>query len=67
MDAFSDSDEQDAYEHQLGPNPSLALAQHPQIERLRATLAETLPYCCGTVTLPADSFVLYYGKTEQAW
>ncbi|EIW52432.1 uncharacterized protein TRAVEDRAFT_96799, partial [Trametes versicolor FP-101664 SS1] len=38
----------------------------PQIEQLRTTLSETLPYCCGTIVLPTDSVMLYYGKTDLA-
>ncbi|KAI0355263.1 hypothetical protein OH77DRAFT_1403728 [Trametes cingulata] len=66
FDPSSDSDEHDAYEGQLGPNPALALARHPKIDQLRETLNDTLPYCCGTVALPSESLVLYYGKTEKA-
>ncbi|TFK82422.1 hypothetical protein K466DRAFT_568440 [Polyporus arcularius HHB13444] len=34
----------------------------PALDRLRQTLAQSLPYCGGTFVLPADSFELYYGK-----
>ncbi|KAI0806597.1 hypothetical protein C8Q74DRAFT_1165175, partial [Fomes fomentarius] len=34
----------------------------PQVHRLRSTLREQLPYCCGTVDAPAQSCVLFYGK-----
>ncbi|KAI0669336.1 hypothetical protein C8Q78DRAFT_977857 [Trametes maxima] len=66
FDPSSDSEELDTYEHELGPNPSLALAQHPRLAQLRATLNEALPYCCGTAVLPNEDFLLYYGKTERA-
>ncbi|KAI0628918.1 hypothetical protein C8Q77DRAFT_1220728 [Trametes polyzona] len=66
FDPSSDSEEHDLYQLQLGPNPSLALTQHPLIETLRTTLNQTLPYCCGAMTLSPDSFILYYGKTREA-
>ncbi|RPD72376.1 hypothetical protein L226DRAFT_614840 [Lentinus tigrinus ALCF2SS1-7] len=34
----------------------------PALDRLRETLAQSLPYCGGTFELPSDSFELYYGK-----
>ncbi|KAI8974158.1 hypothetical protein BD414DRAFT_424674 [Trametes punicea] len=66
FDASSDSEQYDAYARQLGPNPSLALYRHPKIDQLRSTLNEVLPYCCGTLRLPFDSLIIYYGKTEPA-
>ncbi|KAI0328047.1 hypothetical protein GY45DRAFT_1423503 [Cubamyces sp. BRFM 1775] len=66
FDPLSDTEEYDAYERQLGPNPSLSLIQHPKASGLRGILSETLPYCCGTLAPASDNLVLYYGKTEQA-
>ena len=56
----------DEHEQPLPAHPGLALAEHPQIDRLRSMLSETLPYCCGTVSLPPESYVLYYGKGQRA-
>ena len=62
----SDSDELDDYTQQQPANPGLALSEHPQVDRMRTMLSETLPYCCGTVELPAESYVLFYGKSQRA-
>ena len=61
----SDS-EFDHLEVDIPPNPALALSQHPKAEDLRITLSESLPYCSGTLELPADGLVLFYGKGESA-
>ena len=36
----------------------------PALQRLKQTLAQSLPYCGGTFELPSDSFDLYYGKSN---
>ena len=61
----SDS-EFDQWGDNLPPNPALALFQHPRAEELRTTLSESLPYCAGTLELPPESLVLFYGKGESA-
>ncbi|OSC96841.1 hypothetical protein PYCCODRAFT_1455196 [Trametes coccinea BRFM310] len=66
FDPASDSEDYDAHERQLGPNPSLSLMSHSRAEDLRRTLDETMPYCCGTLRPASSSLTLYYGKTEQA-
>ncbi|KAI0816955.1 hypothetical protein BC628DRAFT_1333949 [Trametes gibbosa] len=66
FDPSSDSEDQNTYQRQVGPNPALALDLHPRIEELRSTLNDVLPYCCGLVTLPAHSLFLYYGMAKQA-
>lgn len=62
---MSDSDEYSEHER-VTANPGLSLAQHPQVDQLRATLRETLPYCCGTVSVSPESYVLYFGKDQLA-
>ncbi|KAM5535766.1 hypothetical protein V8D89_010580, partial [Ganoderma adspersum] len=61
----SDS-EFDQWGDDLQPNPALALFQHPRAEELRTTLSESLPYCSGTLELPTECSVLFYGKGESA-
>ncbi|KAH9857398.1 hypothetical protein C2E23DRAFT_927282 [Lenzites betulinus] len=58
----SDSDDQQSKDS----NPALALDVHPQIDELRNTLRDALPYCSGLAKLPAHSFVLFYGKAKDA-
>ena len=62
------SDIEDYAEHTRGlpVNSALGLALHPQLEDLRAVLAGSIPYCCGTVALPAENFTLFYGTDEFA-
>ena len=62
----SDSEELDDYTQHQRANPGLALSEHPQVDQLRIMLSETLPYCCGTVELAAESYVLFYGKSQRA-
>ncbi|PIL33312.1 hypothetical protein GSI_04763 [Ganoderma sinense ZZ0214-1] len=66
----SDSEfEFDEFGDDFAPNSALALFQHPRAGELRATLTESLPFCAGTLELPADSLsslVLFYGKGESA-
>ncbi|KAM5535755.1 hypothetical protein V8D89_010569 [Ganoderma adspersum] len=61
----SDS-EFDQLGYDLPPNPALALFQHPRAEELCTTLSESLPYCSGTLELPTECSVLFYGKGESA-
>ena len=50
----------------IAANPGLMLSQYPQVDQLRETLRETLPFCCGTVDVPPESYVLYFGKDHLA-
>ncbi|KAI1787728.1 hypothetical protein LXA43DRAFT_1163304 [Ganoderma leucocontextum] len=64
--ASDSSSELDQHGGELPPNPALALSQHPRADELRTTLGESLPYCSGTLDLPTEGLVLFYGKREAA-